>query len=129
MPQGFEEDWSAAVCAVLDTLFLGSSAGFSRTAPAQPRPNVVEDLLWEADPVRFAERYPDSGVVASYGGLWPPPCIDYWVCVEAPTHRARLSTEGWGLEHPTVELTGRGAVDAARLASILREILSVPSDE
>ena len=128
MPEDFDDDWSAAVCAVLDALFLRTAAGFSRTAPARPRPGVVEDLLWEADPVRFAERYPESGVVESYGGQWPPTCIDYWVYVDAPTRRAVLSTEGWGVEPPTVELTGRGALDAARLASVLGKILSVPVD-
>jgi hypothetical protein len=125
--EGFDDDWTVAVCAVLDALFLGASAGFSRTARAQPRPGVVEDLLWEADPVLFAERYPESGVVASYGGQWPPTCIDFWVYVDAPTRRAVLSTEGEGAQPPPVELTGRGGVDAARLAAVLGEILSVPT--
>ncbi|WP_076260917.1 hypothetical protein [Intrasporangium flavum] len=128
MPEGFDDDWSATVCAVLDALFLRASAGFSRSSPAHPRDGVVGDLLWEADPIRFLERYPASGVVESYGGQWPPPCIDYWVYVDATTHRARLSTEGSGVDSPTVELTGRGSVDAARLAAVLGEILSVPTD-
>ena len=28
----------------------------------------------------FAERYPDSGIVESYGTQWPDvTCIDFWV--------------------------------------------------
>jgi hypothetical protein len=125
---GFDDDWSTTVCTVLDDLFLRAGAGFSRAAPAQPHDGVVGDLLWEADPTRFLERYPDSDVVESHGGLWPPPCIDYWVYVDAPSRRAQLSTEGWGGEPATVELSGRGAVDAGRLAAVLGQILSVPTD-
>ena len=128
MADGFDDDWSTTVCTVLDDLFLRARAGFSRAAPARPRDGVVGDLLWEADPARFLERYPDSDVVESYGGLWPPPCIDYWVYVDVPSHVAQLSTEGWGGEPRTVELSGSGAVDAGRLAAALGEILSVPTD-
>ncbi|WP_323099172.1 hypothetical protein [Intrasporangium sp. YIM S08009] len=129
MPDGFDDDWSATVCAALDSLFLGASAGFSRSSPGQPRDGVVSDMLWEADPLRFAERYPDSGVVESYGAGWPPPCIDYWVYVDVPTRLAMLSTEGWTGDHRPVELSGRGAVDARRLAAALGEILSVPAED
>src|SRR3712207_8830332 len=36
-------------------------------------------LLWEAEPARFAARYPDIRIEDSYGDQWPDvSCIDYW---------------------------------------------------
>lgn len=125
MPEGFDDDWSATVCSLLDQLFLSASAGFSRTAPEQPRNGVVEDMLWEADPLRFAERYPDSRIIDSYGGQWPPPCIDYWVYIDAGARRALISTEGWSAERQSLDLTGRGNDDAQRIGEVLGAILSV----
>ena len=125
MPEGFDDDWSATVCSVLDRLFQNASAGFSRTAPKQPQNGFVEDMLWEADPLRFAERYPNSAVIDSYGGQWPPPCIDYWIYIDGPARRALISTEGWSAEQQAVDLTGHGDDDAQRIGEVLGGILSV----
>ncbi|HLS46170.1 MAG TPA: hypothetical protein VK045_12105 [Ornithinicoccus sp.] len=112
---GFEPEWSAIVCRRLDTLFYATDAGFSRSSPAQPVTGVVDDMLWEADPLRFAERYPDSGIVESYGEQWPAPCIDYWVYIDVGTRSATLSTEGWSHDNQEIALSGKGAEDADRL--------------
>ena len=119
----FEDDWSSIVCGSLDRIFLRASAGFQRTAPETFTKGVVGDMLWEAEPVRYAERYPDSGVVESYGGQWPPVCIDYWVYVDTSAGRALVSIEGWDTEPQSVDLTGHGLVDAGRIGGILEGIL------
>ena len=81
-------------------------------------------MLWEADPQRFAQRYPDSGIQESYWG-WPQPCIDYWVYVDEPTRLALISTEGWTGGRHEIPLTGRGVEDARRISEVLGAILRV----
>ena len=84
--------WHDAVRAACEPVFASADVGFvwnlATFDDAQPT------LLWEADPERFAVRYPDSGIERSYGDQWPPPCIDYWVYVDPETMVARLSVEG-----------------------------------
>ena len=115
----FEGEWSSVVCRRLDALFESAHAGFVRSVPAEPVAGVVDAMLWEADAVRFAERYPDSGIIESYGDQWPAPCIDWWVYVDAGAGRAEISTEGWSDENQVIELSGHAAQDADRLAEIL----------
>jgi hypothetical protein len=125
----FDRQWAVDVCAVCDPVFSAADVGFVR----QPLPDYVSDvapaLLWEADPLRFAERYPDSGVVRSYGDQWPPPCIDYWVYVDAETGKARLSVEGWSLGQLPMDLTGDGARDGVALAEEFARILRVATPQ
>lgn len=123
MTRGFEPEWSAIVCRRLDAVFDATNAGFSRTSPEQPMIGVVDDMLWEANPIRFAERYPDSGIVESYGDQWPAPCIDYWVYVDVETRLATLSTEGWSVDRQEITLSGIGDEDADRLHEHLARIL------
>lgn len=123
MTREFEPEWSAIVCRRLDPLFSSTDAGFSRSAPAEPTTGVVDDMLWEADPIRFAERYPDSGIIESYGDQWPAPCIDYWVYVDVESRVATLSTEGWAFDNQQIPLSGTGAEDAERLHERLARIL------
>lgn len=83
----FDETWAAGGCWVCDPVF-------------------------EAAPHRFAERYPDSGIVASYGDGWPGVHrIDYWVYIEAEARQARLSVEGWNPGFLIVPLSGDGTQD------------------
>lgn len=84
---------------------------------------VIGDMLWEADAVQFAERYPDSGIIESYGDLWPAPCIDYWVYVDTRERLAALSTEGWSFDNQQIPLSGYGPADADRLYGHLARIL------
>ena len=48
-------------------------SGESAFASLSEMTGIAEEvaLLWEADPELFAERYPDSGIVESYGEQWP----------------------------------------------------------
>jgi hypothetical protein len=111
--------WSAAVEAACQAVFTAADAGFAGPVASGGA------LLWEADPVRFAARYPGSRVVESYGRSWPPPCIDFWVYADATKRRARLVFEGWN--EPDVELTLTGDPDqdattiAAEFARVLRD--------
>ncbi len=125
MTSAFAPQWSAIVCGRLDALFESADAGFSRSLPQQPVTGLVGDMLWEADSLRFTERYPDSGIVESYGPQWPAPCIDYWVYVDVESRRATLSTEGWSTELQEIELSGTGAEDANRIGEVLAGILRV----
>lgn len=111
------------VCRRLDALFDSTQAGFSRSAPGEPMTGVVGDMLWEADPDLFAEHYPDSGIIESYGDQWPAPCIDYWVYVDVETRLATLSTEGWSVDRQEIALSGDGVEDANRLHGHLARIL------
>lgn len=93
--------------------------------PGEPVRGEVGDMLWEADPLRFVERYPDSWIVESYGSQWPAPCIDYWVYVDVEARRARLSIEGWTVDQEEVALSGNGVEDAQRLRAVLAGALKV----
>lgn len=125
MAEVFEPEWTAIVCRRLDALFGSVDAGFTRHSPQQPETGLVGDMLWEADALRFAERFPGSGIEESYGPQWPAPCIDYWVYVDVASREARLSTEGWSAEAQVIELSGDGAADGDRLAEALAGILGV----
>lgn len=118
----FDLAWRDAVRAACDPVFEAADAGFvgSRGGTGDP-----PTLLWEADPLRFAARYPDSGIEQSYGEQWPAPCIDYWVYVDPGRMTARLSVEGWHGRDLTLELTGDGSVDGPRLATTFAEMLQV----
>ncbi|MCE1177718.1 MAG: hypothetical protein LWW86_01600 [Micrococcales bacterium] len=121
----FDDNWMATVCERLDAVFAAADAGFSRSAPQDPAPARLEPMLWETDAGSFLARYPDSGIRASYGEQWPPPCIDYWVEVtEASTH-AVLSVEGWSAQIDPIPLTGAGEEDAVHIADALATVLGV----
>lgn len=123
MGVAFDPDWSQIVCGRLGTVFESADAGFIRSLPKRSQAGTVDDMLWEADPKRFAERYPDSGIVESYGPQWPPHCIDYWIYVDVESRRATLSTEGMVAEPSEIELSGNGVQDANRLGMALDQIL------
>ena len=89
------------------------------------RGETVYSLLWEADPDRFARRYPDSGVVESWGSGWPPPCIDFWALVKTDVPCAVLESGGWGNDEIIVELTGDGLSDGYAIGREFARILRV----
>jgi hypothetical protein len=122
----FDKQWTIAVCAACDPVFTAADVGFVRQVQTHPTDDTVGALLWEADPARFAARYPDSGIVRSYGDQWPAPCIDYWVYVDAAAGQARLSVEGWSLGELSMNLAGDGARDGLALAEAFATILRVP---
>jgi hypothetical protein len=122
----FDTQWAVAVCAVCDPVFTAADVGFVRQQLPDYGSDAVPALLWEAEPARFAERYPDSGIVRTYGDQWPAPCIDYWVYVDAAAGTALLSVEGWSLGRESLDLTGDGARDGLVLAEAFARILRVP---
>src|SRR6478735_1757545 len=85
-------------------------------------------LLWEAEPLLLVDRYPDSQIVEAYGqDQWPPPCIDYWIYLDAESREARFSVEGLEPDNVLVQLTGDGPEDGRALGQVLAQILKVPA--
>lgn len=119
----FDDDWQLVVCARLDPLFSAADSGFTRSTAAVA--GELTDMLWETDPHSFAARYPDSGIEESYGPGWPPPCIDFWIYVDAAKHLATLSTEGLHARFDEIPLTGRSAVDAQTLSDVVASALDL----
>lgn len=125
-----DRGWADQVAKECDPVFEAADVGFVRQVQyADDAQSLVAALLWEADPERFAARYPDSGIVETYGAdQWPAVhCIDYWVNVDHAGRRCRLSAEGWNLPEIWLELSGRGDADGASIADTFARILSVPS--
>jgi hypothetical protein len=116
--------WAEAVCSVCDPVCESAQVGFTHQI-LKDEGHGVTALLWEADPLLFAERYPDSGVVGSYGPEWPPPCIDFWVHVDAENHEARFEVEGPRIDDDVVALAGDGLQDGRSIARVLARILGV----
>ena len=116
--------WHDAVREACEPVFASADVGFvwnqATFDAAQPT------LLWEADPERFAARYPDSGIERSYGDQ-----------VAASLHRllgvrrprdARGSALGRGLERLGAHLRAerRWWPDGQLLATAFAAILRVP---
>ena len=121
----FDVGWRHAVRAACDPIFAAADVGFqwnAHSAVGGDHPT----LLWEADPLLFASRYPDSGVAESYGDGWPAPCIDYWVYIDPAGMTARLDVEGLGAPYPLLDVTGSGESDGQLIAGAFAEILQVP---
>ena len=63
------ESWIEEVSQACDPIFEAAAVGFVRQVNyADDDRKEVVSLLWEADPQRFADRYPESGIVETYGG-------------------------------------------------------------
>lgn len=121
-----DELWGKAVFAACDPVFQRADVGFDGRFSMDG--DTVSAFLWEAEPRRFAERYPDSSIIESYGEeQWPGvPCIDYWIYVEPEKGRCRVSAEGWNLSDFHVDASGHGEMDGMHLASLLARILAIP---
>ena len=77
----FDAAWADEVVRLCDPVFEAADVGFVRQVMhAGDDRTRVDALLWEAEPQRFAERYPESGIIETYGQeQWPGvPCIDFW---------------------------------------------------
>lgn len=123
-----DKGWFDAVFRWCDPVFKHADVGFEGRSVAGGSGNTVDAFLWEAQPRRFVARYPDSGLIESYGEeQWAGvPCIDYWIYVEPDHRRCRVSVEGWNLTEFCVETTGNGNRDGVHLASLVARILQVP---
>ena len=122
----YDDAWIDAVCAACDPVFESADVGFVRQLSLSD-PGQVAAILWEAEPLLFASRYPDSGVRESYGDQWPPPCIDQWLYFEPELAQVRLSLEGWDLPEIHVPVTGHGSGDGVAVARLFARILAVPA--
>jgi hypothetical protein len=130
MKSPFDNQWVEEVCAHCDPVFDVAQVGFVRQVlPTDNATTAVDALLWEADPVKFAARYPDSGIVESYGEKqWlEVHCIDYWVYVDHERSRCRMSVEGWNLPNLMIDLHGNSGLDGPAIADTFARILGVPS--
>ena len=56
-----------------------------------------------------------------------PHCIDYWIYLDHPNRRCRLSVEGWNLPELWLDLHGVGVWDGPALADTFARILGVTS--
>jgi hypothetical protein len=125
-----DDAWVEQVCTTCDQVFDAVDVGFvGQVLRSGPGDAPAIALLWEADPQRFAERYPDSGIVESYGGpeaYVGVHCIDYWVYLDGPDDHCRLSVEGWSWPELLVPITGQADLDAAAIADAFARILRVP---
>jgi hypothetical protein len=124
MVPALDRGWVDAMIAVCDPVYAAADVGFVRQISRDG--DTVKAILWEAKPVEFARRYPDSGIVGSYGDQWPPPCIDYWVYLDAEAMEAQFSVEGWSGPDEVVPLSGDGEADGLAIASAMARILRVP---
>jgi hypothetical protein len=125
-----DKGWAEAVAGACDPIFEAADVGFVRQVQyADEQHTQVVALLWEADPRRFAERYPDCGIEETYGEQhWPNvPCVDYWVIVDHANQRCRLSVEGWNQPDLWLDLRGDGNWDGAAIADTFARILAIPS--
>ena len=124
-----DQRWADEVCRLCDPVFEAADVGFvGQVQYGGPANRRVDAMLWEADPKQVAARYPDSGVVDSYGDQWPDvSCIDYWVHVDHHKRQCRLSIEGWNVPQLLVNMTGEGLLDGAAIAGTFARILAVPS--
>ncbi len=124
------ELWAKEVVQACDPIFEAADVGFvGQVGYAGDQRQEVVSLLWEADPQRFADRYPESGIVETYGeGQWRGVhCIDFWVNLDLPNRRCRLSVEGWNLPELWLGLRGVGAWDGPAIADTFARILGVLS--
>ena len=118
----FDRAWIDAVCAACDPVFAAADVGFVRQFSLS-EPGHVSAILWEAEPLRFAARYPDSRVEESYGDQWPAPCIDYWLYFERDPARVDLSFEGPEPPVTWIPVTGDGGHDGRTIADVVARTL------
>lgn len=124
----FDGRWAAEVCSRCDPVFASADVGFVRQGQFDGEPYIrVGSILWEADPAMFALKYPDSGVVESYGeDQWAGVgCIDYWLYVDADDGACRLSVEGWNLPQIILKSHGHSSMDGMAIAAVFARILGV----
>ena len=122
--------WAEDVALLCDPVFEAADVGFSRQVQhADEQGRVVTALLWEANPTRFAEKYPESGIIESYGAeRWSAVgCIDFWVYLDRDKNQCRLSVEGWNLPELILHLSGHSGLDGSGIADVFARILGVRS--
>ncbi|GAA4082005.1 hypothetical protein ACFFOS_28015 [Nocardioides kongjuensis] len=79
----YDVEWADQVREMCDPIFNAAQVGFECQLLGVSEAGTVGGLLWEADPAQFAAKYPDSGIVETYGSDWESTsCIDYELTID-----------------------------------------------
>ncbi|MEZ5193210.1 MAG: hypothetical protein R2734_12275 [Nocardioides sp.] len=105
-------------------MLAAAEVGFVAARLHRAPVTVVSNLLREADPHRYAARYPPTGVVESYGEQWPAPAWTSGPTSSQPPGWATWRTTGEPLGRPGA--AGDGRADVQSVARWLAELLGVP---
>jgi len=107
----------------LDPVLADAGFVWNHSALARGDDGRVRTILYEADPVVFARRYPQTDMEESYGPeQWPPPCIDLWVHLDRAAGRLEVDLEGF--EDLAEELRRLNRADLVSSVSTLSDDLS-----
>jgi hypothetical protein len=117
-----------------------AQAGFRWNEHAQEvdRAGRLNAVLYEAVPLDFVTRYPESDPQESYHpDEWPPPCVDLWLEFDWNESRTDFNLEGFevtqdlaasghqGVATRATRLTDDPEDDARAIASALAYVLGV----
>ena len=122
-----DAQWAEEPALLCDPVFEPAGVGFRRQIQhADEQGEIVIALLWEADPARFAKKYPDSGVIESYGDRGPAVgCIDSWAYLDRDKGQWRVNVEGWNLPELILDVSGHSGLDGVALGAVFARILGV----
>lgn len=117
-----------------------AQAGFRWNEHAQEvdRAGRLNAVLYEAAPLDFVTRYPESDLQESYPpDEWPPACVDLWLKFDWNENRTDFNLEGFevtqdlaasgheGVATRATRLTDDPEDDARAIASALAHVLGV----
>ena len=137
MPTGDAPRSSALVSALhrwVDPVLAAAGFEWNDSGEASDDGRLVS-ALYEADPVDFVRRYPQTRLQDGYGDQWPPPCVDLWLKFDWRAGAVDLDIEGFEpddrapgqgtIGHRVSHLSGNADEDAQRIAAELARILGV----
>ncbi|MDF8265597.1 hypothetical protein [Luteipulveratus flavus] len=123
----FDQAWIRAVKSRCDETLQRADVGFT-AQDIHDEHGAVTAIMWQANPQRYAERYPDSAIVDSYGSQWPEVRdINCTLKLDESPHAVGLAIEGWGLPEVFVRVDQRGDRDGVQIANLLSRIFAVPN--
>jgi len=122
----FDRAWADEVVSVCDPVFAAADVGFGSTVYLGET-GQVDVIFWMANPERFLQAYPDSGVDEMYGPAWPHEVadIDFTVKVDAARRLILIDAEPWNLTTILIREAGDGEIDGINLARIFARLLGV----
>lgn len=71
-----------------------TDAGFELSSFVISEDEHMVGVVYEAEPLDFLRRCPQSRLDESYGDQWPAPCIDLWLNFYRDARRIELELEG-----------------------------------
>lgn len=114
-----------------------AEAGFEQSSFVITEDEQMIGVVYEADPVDFLRRYPQSGLDESYGDQWPAPCVDLWLKFYRDVRRIEVDLEGIevldqlrasgqdALAERVTQLSGDLDADAQVIADALARVLGM----